>query len=609
MIINSELQTENKKFKFKRLSLASKFNLSYFVIFAIPVIIFANIFYFSVKNATQSEEKSRSYQDIQQIQNDIRKNIATYKRVVNTILSDTIFMRIICNGYNVRTEELINFNKNSFSYMVNMVNINTDIYRMRVYINDHYVPEMWPLIYYESNNCEQSLIDRVKNSESNNYWRINYMEESFAGKNESKEMVSLYYDIRYPFNKHSGFIEVSMFPEVFFGSIYSLNNSNNCFIIIQDKEEASLGENSILLKNMSLDTKEIKKKLISSTTGKKGNFILELDNKPMEVVFGYNDEISSYIYKITSINMITDQLDKIRRNTIVGCILIIIVLSIITHYVTYILLGKIRNIIDLMRKVQDGEMFVNIPIQGNDEISELAYHFQKMLNKINELIYTVLRKQVATKDAEIKALHSQINAHFVYNVLESIKMRALIDYKYEISDSLTTLGSLMRYNIDWKHQYVLLGVEIKQITNYIMLIKMRYNKIYLIIDIDEELLKQRVLKMMIQPIVENAVKHGLEPKGNSGIICISGFVQNNVLNISITDDGVGISLERLQSIMNCLKSNYVEEYEPSEGYGIGLANVNERIQLFYGKDFGINVISEENVFTRVQMRLPYLIKE
>lgn len=213
-----------------------------------------------------------------------------------------------------------------------------------------------------------------------------------------------------------------------------------------------------------------------------------------------------------------------------------------------------------MRKVQEGQLNIEIPEDGHDEISELASHFRKMMSKVNELISVVVRKEIVNKEAEIKALMSQINRHFIYNVLEAINMMAEINNQEEIADIVTSLGRMMRYSMDWKKQYVTLGEELDNIKNFISLTNVRFfREVNLRIDINERFLIHEIPKMSLQPIVENAVSHGLEGRGEGGLICISVYVHKCNLIIEIEDNGIGMSSDELISLNESIHPEVVEK--------------------------------------------------
>lgn len=285
-------------------------------------------------------------------------------------------------------------------------------------------------------------------------------------------------------------------------------------------------------------------------------------------------------------------------------LVLIIISSILIFILITLILKKLRQVILSMRAVENGNFDISIDIKGDDEIDELAQHFLNMVEKLKILIGEMVRREVAQKDAQIKALQSQINAHFIYNVLENIKMMAEYSENYDVSDAITKLGKMMRYNMSWKRKFVTLKEEIENIQNYISLMNIRYdNEIKLLVNVDNEILNIEVPKLILQPIVENAINYGIEPKGEGGSIFIDGSIIGNYIVISIIDDGLGIEEEKLVAIQTALEND--TETECYHGQGIALKNVNERIKLAYGKEFGIKIDSKFGEFTKVTITLPY----
>ncbi|WDU84646.1 sensor histidine kinase [Caloramator sp. Dgby_cultured_2] len=228
---------------------------------------------------------------------------------------------------------------------------------------------------------------------------------------------------------------------------------------------------------------------------------------------------------------------------------------------------------------------------------------------------------MVSKEAELRALRTQIDSHFLYNTLENIKMLAEIEGQLEISDALTSLGKMMRYNMKWASEYVTLREEIDHIKNYTSLMNIRFdNKIKLIINIDSYLLEQEVLKLSIQPIIENSISHGIKDKLDKelGIIEIKASIDGNTMIIEITDNGKGMSPEEVEKLNYKINledeefnKNLLNKYEGQEtvkrGNGIGLRIVNQRIKLYYGDDYGLQISSKKGEYTKVILKLPYLI--
>ncbi|WP_237738162.1 sensor histidine kinase, partial [Caldicellulosiruptor sp. F32] len=244
------------------------------------------------------------------------------------------------------------------------------------------------------------------------------------------------------------------------------------------------------------------------------------------------------IYKLILFDELSNKINRITFQMLAQVLVLIIASSALIFILITLILKKLRQVILSMRAVENGNFDVSIDVKGDDEIDELALHFLNMVERLKILIGETVRREVAQKDAQIKALQSQINAHFIYNVLENIKMMAEYAENYDVSDAITKLGKMMRYNMNWKRKFVTLKEEIENIQNYIALMNIRYDKeIKLLVNVDDEILNYEVPKLILQPIIENAINYGIEPKGEGGNIFIDASVIGEFVVISILDDG------------------------------------------------------------------------
>lgn len=262
-----------------------------------------------------------------------------------------------------------------------------------------------------------------------------------------------------------------------------------------------------------------------------------------------------------------------------------------------------------MHKVVKGNFNIKKSMDGNDEISEVYDDLYIMIESINKLIDEVyIRKiqqeklMVKQKEAEFKMLASQINPHFLYNTLETIRMRAFCSGDRELASIVKKLGKIMRRNLEVSNQNVSFESELELVKNYLEIQELRFKgKVEHEFNIEVNAKKYNILPLLLQPIVENAFVHGLEGTKEKGKIIVSAFEDFGYLLVEISDNGCGMSRERLEFINDNLgKTNKKENGHQS----IGMGNINERMKIFYGDKYGIHVFSEVNVGTKVVLVLP-----
>lgn len=319
-------------------------------------------------------------------------------------------------------------------------------------------------------------------------------------------------------------------------------------------------------------------------------------------------ELSGTYIQITSMKTEMNRLSR-QRNLLIAVLLVIFMcLAFAVNGVVKALLKKFYEMLSVVRKVQEGDLEQRVYEPGRDEMGEMSTQFNKMLDRISVLMAENVNREVLIKNTEIKALQNQINAHFIYNVLEAVKMMAEIKEEYEISDSVTALGELLRYGMKWTSSDVTIRQEMEYIKNYIQLMNLRYDfAILLSIRIPDYIYEQQVPKMSLQPIVENAIIHGIEETENDATIYIKAVCRDEDYEIEITDSGQGMDENQVE----LLKKKVSGEIEVSggSGNGIGLKNVQDRIHIRFGESFGLHFASKEGCFTKVSIRLPYTHRE
>lgn len=253
-----------------------------------------------------------------------------------------------------------------------------------------------------------------------------------------------------------------------------------------------------------------------------------------------------------------------------------------------------------MKRVEKGE-FIEIPIdtESENEIINLKKGFNKMVDSIQELIGTIEREQKMLRKAELDVIQSQINPHFLYNTLDAINVLTLIGDNENANKMIASLGGFYRNSLNSGRDLVTVKEEIECIENYMTILNIRYdNKVSLIFDIEEEILSYKILKLILQPLVENSVYHGIRQKHGKGKIKIEGYRDESELIFIITDNGVGISSERIEHILqNKIKA---------EQGGFGVYSCMQRIAIFYGIKQPMTIVSEVNIGTEITLRLKVL---
>ena len=279
---------------------------------------------------------------------------------------------------------------------------------------------------------------------------------------------------------------------------------------------------------------------------------------------------------------------------------VVIVVGVITLVLGMIWVGKfITSRLSYLRKgmvaAEEGDFSLRLDETYDDEIGELIRGYNTLLEKIQTLITEVYESEITQKKYEMKALQNQINPHFLYNTLSLINWKAIENGNKDISEITLALSHFYRTSLNKGKNVLPIADEIKNVKSYIAVqLFMHDYEFDVEYDIDDEIMQYESLNLILQPIVENAIEHGIEvmEEDKRGLILIKGWIEGDNIYISVTDNGVGMDEEKAASIIT----------QHSKGYG--MRNVNERIHLFYGENYGLKVSSEINKGTTITVCIP-----
>lgn len=245
-------------------------------------------------------------------------------------------------------------------------------------------------------------------------------------------------------------------------------------------------------------------------------------------------------------------------------------------------------------------------LDRTDEVGVLYNEYYNMLEELNTYVKNQYQNKLITLDSQMKSLEAQINSHFLYNTLESINSIAEIEEIESISIMSMALGNMFRYSIKTKSELVTIADELQHVNDYTVIQQIRFdNRFRLVIDIPESMYEQKVLKLILQPIVENALYHGLQYCNAGDLITIHAACDENTIHFRITDNGTGMTPEELQALRRKLSEEaHFTELGHRNKESIGLKNIHTRINLYYGRNYGLTIESTQGCGTSIQIRLP-----
>lgn len=407
-----------------------------------------------------------------------------------------------------------------------------------------------------------------------------------------------------PDGKPLGIIMINVSLSVFVDkySVEEIINNGNLLLIGDSGIIASLNENTTA-PYLDSETMSLAKSLNSGTVVKKVSGVECL------LTFQKSEETGWYLLSIIPRDVMLSSILSIRKIIIVTVAICLLASFIIAYLVTLSINLPMKNLRNLMDKLDENRLDVHYQDTEKDDVGILGEHFNHMIDRINNLVksvykYDIIKKseEIKRKQAELDALQMQINPHFLYNTLDIIRWQAIAD---ELGDGkfsrmIADFSALLRLSTMKCGNMVRLTEELEHIKAYIKVVSLSYDKCYdLKFDIEsDEICNTLLPKLSLQPIVENSVTHGFKNIEHERSILIRSWKSDEGVCVEISDNGNGIEEDKLRMLKEGLKNP-----EQAKG-GLGLKNVNERLKLAFGEDYGININSIKGRGTSVRIKLP-----
>lgn len=566
----------------------------------IPITILSGIMFYNMEQSTIQE--NLSYMDATMVrrQDSIKNNVDSINMTTQFFLSNQTMNQVLIDanmGKEYDTTQWISIYHNDVAALERLINNNPVLGGVRYYSTNDNVQELMPVLFDNTRLQKQEWVAKAETGG----WVFNYKDRLFDGDNTPMlALITPVMDRRYG---QLGVIEANMKMQTMFPSLYeNISDETSCFVTEDGDVIFGGKENQFVNKT----AKELASQMQEDILKGEDPGIKTFYDKSQKSVIAcmYIKELSGTLVSMEDISPSIDGVYAQRNSFVFGMIIILVMLTFAINAIVNQVLKKFYEILSTIRKVRKGDITVRTKESGReDEMGELAHQVNRMLDNIQELMRQNIDREILAKDSQIKALQNQINAHFIYNVLESIKMMAEMKEEYDISDAITSLGKLLRYSMKWTSKTVYISDELEYIKNYMALINLRFDyEIYLSLNIPEEMLGLRIPKMSLQPIIENAIIHGIEELADDTTIYIKGIVEGEDCRIEITDNGRGMNEEELKRLEDKIAG--LAPDGGGSGNGIGLKNVQDRLHIAFGEKYGITVSTREGCYTKVCVTIP-----
>lgn len=572
-----------------RRSLKNKLILSHTITVAAVVVFIAAIIYFISVSMQVDDARSFDQQIVDQISGSLKDMIVSFKRINNYVSMNRDLQKLLkedcasgrgpqctyeLNGRleSIAVEQTLSVNEIHSLYLY-------DTRDLRVYFKRH----------YESGEQEHYL---------GNLEKDRYTEDGGIKVSVENGAVTFNRSIRDLNDMNTiGYLTLILDKNYIQEKINALRSSHNRFLIVTD------GEGNVIVHNYER-TEKLEEILESIRSTPDGSRLGKVDAVGLSLITAATSSYSGWrTISVISLGEIAKEPGVIAKWIVAAGILGVVVGVFISLFSSARLVKPIKELTYLAGQVEKENFQVRATTFGRDELGRLGRSFNKMVDKIGSLINEVYQEELKFKEAEIKALQAQINPHFLYNTLDCINWLAEFGRIEEIRSVTLSLASLMKASANNRRKMITVRDEAEYIHAYLLIYKISLGeKLSYYLDMEEDIMDYYIPKLILQPLVENAIVHGLKRKITPGSLHIKGFRRKTRLVFQIFDDGVGMSREELERCLGGFPGQ-TEPEQPGSGTRHGLLNVMERVRLIYGEDCGLTAESQPGVGTVMELTI------
>lgn len=555
---------------FKDMKFRHKIMSTYIIVAIIPITIMGLLWYSHTKKTLLEQEKNNIKNYLSQAVSNMDNQLKIYDNLSDYVSFNQTISDVVDHNYDSYYDMYNQYTKRLDPMLSSLKYFHSDINKVKIYVNRNTVEHDTTIA--PASEIENEEWYGLLSGNSNIHWLVSSEScKAFSVRNmpslqEDSSIGALYIDVDY--NK-------------LFESFKNMKDSNYGIFVI-DSEGREIFEYSVFDEDkasMKLPYDDYKKGM--------------MDNKYAIVDCSSSTEAWTIImYK--PVSLIYENVSQMLYGSIMIIVLVIVICFIISSLLSGHMVSDLEKLRENMEHIENGDMKIRVKSTSKDEVGTLVRGFGNMINQINSLIEDVYKSRIIQKDYEMKALQAQINPHFLYNSLSLINWMAIEAGQKQISGITLSLSSFYRTALNKGQNILSVKDEILNMKSYLDIQLMMHDYEFDVdINIDDDILEYKILNLLLQPLIENAIDHGIDLKRDGrGKITIIGCFEDGDIVLSVSDNGVGMEQEKIGTILT----------EHSKGYGV--RNVNERIKLYYGSQYEIKIKSSIGEGTTMIVRIP-----
>lgn len=591
MMIDKHVAFGADDMRMKDLSISKKMILSLVVFVITPLILIAMVINIGAYKVIDDKSNALIHQALKQTGQNIANILSETEGISTSLLADPE-IQAMSKAYMEGQLLLFESAKREAFFSIE------SLLKNKPYFNSVSISNQGTILYQygEKVNYESTSYDEVvKNLAGKAIWIPDYTLNNRIDGSSAKQVISLKRVINdlNMYNRNLSILRLSLDEDYVFKMFSDLNTWENSTISLFDQTGTVISSTDRTLLNQNMANAAFMTEVNQFTSGYTN---LKMNNRHYMM---YKYTIEPLGWQIIQILPVKE----LRSETVIinAFVAFTIGLCVVFGLAFYIfqrntIINPLRKLSREIKKVKRGQFEVGLDIKSNDEIGMISFAFLDMARKLERLIEEEYKSKVREKEAHIQVLESQINPHFLYNTLDSIRWQALMNQDAAVAEQVEALANIFRHVLNKGQSMTTIREEIQYLENYLLIFKNRFgDNIQVDIEVDEALMEDSIQKLLLQPLVENSLIHGLGHKKGIGHIQVTIFKSNDLIHCKVTDNGVGVDQEKLQKII------YDDNYK---GKSIALRNVHQRLQYKYGPDYGLTIHSELGRGTTASFSFP-----
>lgn len=578
------------------LSVSWKFVFAYFSILILPIILTGFYLYYQVSESTIAQASLVMEQNLLQTKASILQNEKVIENISAILALNSDFMNFLEYDYDNLNEKVEQYQFNYSPLIENILIQNNSIYSIRIYLDSIIISEMLSSYYSVTvTKASERFMEMIEDKPQLQGWTSSHTAKTHVFRNitDNTQVFSYNRELFSQRQKYLGMLEIEVKEEVLFDMLRDpvINEMGNVFIVDSENKIVSNNFPEYYLSDISVTG------LTDFNLNYQNRKIDEVNDTKAIIITIPVEQINCAIVGIFPVDNFNGEIKKSLKDIIIVLAASSIVLGLIIYFTTNMLLSRVKKLVSAMKKVRDDNLNVSVPVKSMDEFGVLTMNFNRMTQRIYELVETVYKIQLIEREAKLKALEAQINPHFLYNTLATISWVARREKAPGVVKISNSLAKFYRLVLSKGGTVISVEEEVEMVKSYLAIQKVRFDDLFdVVYKIDENAYKYKIVKNILQPLVENALNHGIEPKRYHGTIIIYVGLTQDRICLKVIDDGVGMNSSTLRKVR-------LGMVERSKGSGYAVKNIMQRLKAYYGDNFTFNIFSKPGIGTIVTIEV------